>query len=81
TAFVHLSGPDGRLVAQLDRPPAGYPTSDWQAGEIVVDQYAVPLLGDLIVGEDISLSTGFYTLPALEALGETADLGTISLQK
>ena len=81
TAFVHLSGPDGRLVAQLDRPPAGYPTSDWQVGEIVVDRYAVPLLDDLIVGEDISLSTGFYTLPALEALGETADLGTISLQK
>jgi 4-amino-4-deoxy-L-arabinose transferase-like glycosyltransferase len=76
--FVHLTGPDGRLAAQLDRPPAGYPTSDWQPGEIVLDQYAVRLPGDLPADENIGLSTGFYTFPALEALGETADLGTMN---
>ncbi len=74
TGFVHLTGPDGRLVAQLDRPPAGYPTSDWQPGEIVVDRYAVPLPDNLVVDADFSLSSGFYILPALEALGETAAL-------
>ncbi len=39
TAFVHLVDGDGQLLGQLDRPPAGYPTSDWQPGEIVVDHY------------------------------------------
>ena len=29
TAFVHLIDSDDRLIAQTDRPPAGYPTSDW----------------------------------------------------
>ncbi len=30
TAFVHVVGEDGALVAQLDRSPMGYPTSDWR---------------------------------------------------
>lgn len=74
TAFVHLVDGDGQLLGQLDRPPAGYPTSDWQPGEIVVDHYRVGLPDDLVPGEEIGLNTGFYYLPTLEALGETAVL-------
>ena len=74
TAFVHLVDGDGRLLGQLDRPPAGYPTSDWQPGEIVVDQYKVDLPDDLAQGKEIGLNTGFYYLPTLEALGETSVL-------
>ena len=33
TVYVHLLSEDGSLIAQLDRLPEGYPTSDWQAGE------------------------------------------------
>lgn len=69
TAFVHLFGPDGVPVAQLDRPPAGYPTSDWHVGEVVVDQYVVAL-PEGIKTADFGLRTGFYYLPTLEPLGE-----------
>ena len=45
TAFVHLVGPDGAMVAQHDRPPlAGfYPTSGWVLGEPVDDLYMLTL--------------------------------------
>jgi 4-amino-4-deoxy-L-arabinose transferase-like glycosyltransferase len=72
TAFVHLTDPEGNVLAQLDRPPAGYPTTDWRAGEVVIDQYTIVLPDDLAQGEEIGLSSGFYYLPTLEALGETA---------
>ncbi|MCS7002243.1 MAG: hypothetical protein NZ518_05275, partial [Dehalococcoidia bacterium] len=39
TVFVHLVGPDGRIVAQVDRVPAGdSPTTSWLPGEIVIDR-------------------------------------------
>lgn len=68
TAFVHLSGADGVPLAQVDRPPAGYPTSDWRPGEVVVDQYRVAIPTDLAAGHYL-LRTGFYYLPTLELLG------------
>lgn len=74
TAFVHLTDSEGKVLAQLDRPPAGYPTSDWQAGEIVVDHYTIALPDSLAQGDEVGIDTGFYYLPALEALGETAVL-------
>ena len=70
TAFVHLLDADGQLLTQLDRPPAGYPTSDWQPGEIVVDTYIIQLPDQLPAG--VKVQTGFYYLPTLERLGETA---------
>jgi 4-amino-4-deoxy-L-arabinose transferase-like glycosyltransferase len=47
TTFLHLRGVDGQNVAQMDRPPANgrYPTSLWDAGEIVVDEITLPLEG------------------------------------
>jgi hypothetical protein len=76
TAFVHLLSEDGALVSQLDRQPAGYPTSDWRPGEVVVDTLAVPLPAGLAPG-DYRLATGFYDLATLERLGEAATLGAV----
>lgn len=78
TGFVHLVGPDGTLVAQLDRPPAGYPTSDWRPGEIVVDHFRVDLPPDLPAG-DYRLQTGFYDPATVTRLGDPAGLGEVSL--
>jgi 4-amino-4-deoxy-L-arabinose transferase-like glycosyltransferase len=74
TAFVHLTDSEGNLIGQIDRPPAGYPTSDWRPGEIVVDYFVLSPPADLAPGEEIGMSSGFYYLPTLDALGETAVL-------
>ena len=73
TAYVHVLDSNGQLVAQHDRPPAGYPTSDWLAGEFVVDRYLVSLPPDLAPGS-YTLQTGFYYLPTQERVGEPAVL-------
>ncbi len=73
TAFVHLVNESDQLITQKDRPPAGYPTSDWREGEIVVDQYILDLPYELPPGP-YKLETGWYYLPTLEGLGEAAAL-------
>ena len=75
TAFVHLLGENGDPIAQLDRPPDGYPTSDWRPGEVIIDQYTIQLPADLPTGT-YNLQSGFYYLPTLEGLGTTVPLGT-----
>lgn len=79
TAFVHLLNEAGELVAQLDRPPAGYPTSNWHVGEIVQDTFCMPLPPDLPPGQ-YEVQTGFYSWPDLVGLGETAVLDQIEIQ-
>ncbi|GIK58542.1 MAG: hypothetical protein HND44_02575 [Chloroflexi bacterium] len=74
TAFVHLIGPDGRLVAQQDRQPGGHPTSSWRPGEWVMDTFVIPLPPDLN-REGLTIQTGFYYLPTLERPGEAARIG------
>lgn len=74
TAFVHLLDDSGELAAQADRQPAGYPTSDWRPGEIVVDRYSLELPPELPPGA-FTLRTGFYDLATLVQLGESASLG------
>ncbi|MDX1413813.1 MAG: hypothetical protein R3293_06455 [Candidatus Promineifilaceae bacterium] len=70
TAFVHLLGEESELIAQQDRQPAGYPTSDWRVGEVIIDRYTIALPSDFYPNEDYSLITGFYHLPDMEWLGE-----------
>jgi hypothetical protein len=55
TTFVHLRDSANETVAQKDSPPAEgrYPTSLWDAGEVIVDRITLPLSG---------LSPGDYTL-------------------
>jgi len=61
TAFVHLVGPDGVIVAQHDRPPLGgfYPTSGWVLGEPVDDVYTLTLPATLSPGA-YRLLVGWY---------------------
>jgi hypothetical protein len=73
TVYLHLTGKDEAPAAQIDQPPAGYPTSDWVPGEIIIAKYAIPWPEGLTV-EEAGLQTGFYFLPTLEPLGETAVL-------
>ena len=45
TVFTQLLAADGRVVGQHDNPPRGgaYPTSLWQPGEVVSDDYMLKL--------------------------------------
>lgn len=70
TVFVHLVTPDGQLISQVDRPPAGYPTSDWQSREIIVDRFLLQKPAEFDFSDSLAIQTGFYFLPTLERLGE-----------
>ncbi len=56
--FVHLIGPDGRLVSQQDKGPIS-PTSTWSPGLVVADPHQVPIPGDIPAGK-YQLRTGMY---------------------
>ncbi|MCS7002805.1 MAG: hypothetical protein NZ518_08150, partial [Dehalococcoidia bacterium] len=61
TVFVHVLGPDGRLVAQHDGPPAEGrdPTRDWQRGDRIADERRVTLPPALPPGEYLVVA-GLY---------------------
>lgn len=87
TVFVQLLR-EGQLVAQADGYPRGgaYPTSLWQPGQVVPDEYSLTLPAGAPPGE-YRLIAGLYTLadlrrlpvadPAGRALGDHLELGTI----
>jgi 4-amino-4-deoxy-L-arabinose transferase-like glycosyltransferase len=45
TVFAHLLGPGGQVRGQSDSAPQGgvAPTTSWLAGEVVVDEYHIPV--------------------------------------
>jgi hypothetical protein len=47
TTFLHLRDTANKTVAQKDSPPASgrYPTSLWNAGEVIIDEIVLPLDG------------------------------------
>lgn len=61
TVFTQFLGPDGKLYGQQDNPPYGgwYPTSLWQPGEVVRDDYAIRLDAAAPAGE-YQLVVGMY---------------------
>jgi hypothetical protein len=69
TVFVHLVGPDGQIVDQVDEQPlAGdYPTSYWQSGESIEDIHRLTLSESLPAGA-YSLHVGLYLLETNERL-------------
>ncbi|MBI5653860.1 MAG: glycosyltransferase family 39 protein [Chloroflexi bacterium] len=69
TLFLHLLDAPGNLRAQLDtQPVAGaYPTSLWDAGEIVRDESTLTLPRDLAPGK-YRLALGWYSHPTLARL-------------
>ncbi len=61
TVFVHLVDANGKLAAQADGPPlAGrYPTSAWDAGELIDDTRQLPLPANLPPGR-YTVQVGWY---------------------
>jgi len=76
TVFVHLLDPAGQIRGQVDRVPAGNrPTTGWVAGEVVVDEYVVPIAADAPPGS-YRFAIGLYNpttgqrLPVVDAAGQ-----------
>jgi len=69
TVFAHLLDGDNRIVAQMDGEPLGgtHPTTEWQFGEIVRDNYGLIIAPGTPPGEYL-LEVGMYYLPTLERL-------------
>jgi hypothetical protein len=75
TVFVHLADTAGRRWAQGDQQPLGgrYPTSIWDVGEVVRDEYHLNLSRDMPPGE-YRLLVGMYLLETMQRLA-TVDGG------
>ena len=84
--FTHVIGPDGRVAAQGDAFPlqGDRPTTTWRPGEMLVDQYAIPLDPALPAGR-YELKIGFYDpvtgvrLPVTDASGQLLPDGQMVL--
>jgi hypothetical protein len=61
TVFVHLVDGGDNIVVQKDNPPVDgfYPTTKWQVGEIVRDQYDLLISPDASVG-NYEIKVGMY---------------------
>jgi len=68
TGFVHLVGPDGRLVTQDDHELGRgfYRTIFWQAGEVIRERYV--LTAPKSPGGNYTLWAGAYSFPSLQRL-------------
>ncbi len=61
TVFMHLVNAEGKVTAQYDGQPydGEYPTSLWDAGEVVSDEFAIVIPHDAPAG-DYTLEFGIY---------------------
>jgi hypothetical protein len=85
TVFVHLLAASDQVAAQHDGQPRGgtYPTSIWDAGEVVADQHLLTLPASLPPG-DYRLRVGLYLLETgqrlqVEGDGDSIELGPVEL--
>jgi len=69
TVFTHLTGEEGRIWGQKDNPPVDgfYPTTQWEKGEIVRDQYDLNISLDAPPGE-YWIEVGMYLAETGERL-------------
>jgi hypothetical protein len=69
TLFVQVLNDQGSLVGQVDTIPwsGGYPTSTWDPGQIVRDQYRVVLPANLPPGQ-YRIIAGAYSLQTMQRL-------------
>ena len=69
TVFVHLLDVEGQIRGQGDGPPAHgfYPTSSWDAGEVVVDEHLVAVDSEAAAGS-YRLAVGLYLRPGGQRL-------------
>ncbi len=82
TTFVHLLDARGNKVAQGNDQPVGgsfYPTSLWQVGEVLRDEFVIPLPSNL-AHDTYRLSVGMYSQPDGEMLGEPAIVGVVEIK-
>jgi hypothetical protein len=74
--FTHLH--DGQAMqGQLDGQPVcdTYPTSQWEAGQFIVDPYRIPIKSDAVPGA-VPLTIGMYDLVTMKRLPVTAPDGS-----
>jgi len=90
TAFLHLVGPDGQLVAQQDQQPLhGFlPTSQWRPQMIIADRYVLTVPTTAPAGR-YTLQVGLYDLAngqrlpiarAGQVVGDSAAVATVEVQ-
>lgn len=70
TVFVHIVDSKGAKLAQRDTGPRSgtYPTSQWQAGDVVVDEAGLDLPADIAPG-NYMLRVGLYLQSGNQAVG------------
>jgi len=77
TVFTHLLNSENRIWGQKDNVPiqGTYPTTGWLPGEVIVDEYEIPIKSDAPSGEYV-LEIGMYDaatgdrLPVFDERGE-----------
>jgi hypothetical protein len=76
TVFTHLIDGGNHIWAQRDNQPlkGDYPTSFWDEGEVVKDQYEIALPSDILVGEYL-IEVGLYLASTGERLLILDDTG------
>ena len=87
TVFTHLVDEKGRIWGQQDNAPVRgtCPTTGWLPGEIVIDEYAIPVQTDAPAGM-YRLEVGLYEamtgvrLPGVDAAGEELEGDRILLR-
>ena len=78
TVFTHLVDGEGRIWGQKDSPPVYgfYPTSWWEEGEIVCDQYNLVISPDAPLGE-YWIEVGMYLPQTGERLAVRGEEGPL----
>ena len=88
TSFVHLIGPDGARLGQIDKTPGDgtYRTPYWTPGDRVIQRYRPELNDPCAGGTPVQVVTGWYEYaagnaprPRLDGQGDTAVAGTYNL--
>ncbi len=64
-AFVHVLDGQDHILAQIDAPPLGgaRPTTSWLPGEVLTDNYVIPLI------DAVTIEIGFYDSQTQVRLG------------
>jgi 4-amino-4-deoxy-L-arabinose transferase-like glycosyltransferase len=88
TSFIHLIGPDGERLGQIDKTPGDgtYHTPHWTPGDRVIQRFR-PELNDVCAGgTPVQVVTGWYEYaagnarrPRLDGAGDSVVAGTYAL--
>lgn len=72
--FVHVLGPDGSILTQVDREPGGglVPTTIWQPGQTVIDRYGIAIPASAVPGR-YRIAVGLYGFDGVRLNTSTGD--------